>query len=135
MVSKRSAPTVDHGYSMYRAVLVDNAKALSTGAVTQSDLLAALEEHSRVWMIESMPQGSKFIVTFKDPEAVTQLVKHATLPVGSAKLTVEGYKIQTKPALEDEVCCCLRRSPRTHSLGTPTEKPMCRTHWRECGLF
>lgn len=105
MVSKKpSARTADLGYSMYRAVLVDNGKALSTGGVSQTDLLAALGEHGAVWLIESMPQGSKFIVTFKAPEAVSNLVKQAVLPVGSANLTVEGYKIQSKPAAEDEVC-------------------------------
>jgi hypothetical protein len=103
MVSKRSARTADHGYSMYRAVLVDSAKALSTGGVTQPDVLAALEEHGAVWLFESMPQGSKFIVTFKAPEAVSELVKQGSLPVGSAKLIVEGYKLQSKPAAEDEV--------------------------------
>lgn len=101
MVSKRS--TSSSYYSVYRAVLVDTAKDLLSGALSQSDLLVALEAYGAVWLIESMPQGSKFIVTFKSPQVVTNLVQQGSIVVGTTKIMIEGYKVQTKGATEDEV--------------------------------
>jgi len=102
-MGKKTAPLPANCFSQYRVLLVDGGKALSTGSLAQSDLLEALAEHGKVWNLETMPQGSKFMVTFKSCEAVSALVAQSKLAVGAATFKVEGYKIQTRPGQEEEV--------------------------------
>ena len=100
--------------SLHKVVLSEHTSKPFGSVVTQSALRSLLEAYGELWSIDFAQNGTLCFVTFREKEAVAELVRQGSITVSSCKVQVKNMMYQANEPVR--LAASSQRPPASRTL-------------------